>query len=447
VAVDRSIEHAIEIGRRNADGFALVKNWCAHVRIERFGGAGMVEEATGLPIGMHGLACDNAPAGGLSSWDIRDAALYFYDRNCHSCTLRKEVEVPNLGSWVAARDEEVEKREGEEKAEARRIAAELAKRKAIRAELRGHLQAAAADVVEQIEELDVQRTPELATRLVETARLAPEAFPPAVVEMAFGLLESREHWFDEAGLRVLAALRADPSRLARCAMICLQRCSATRTAASVLLARLSMADRTLIPAVLPPVIRMAAPTRGPFEPVQPPRIATLVRLKAAFPREVAAALDTLLDGEPQDVSLAAGAVEVLARRDPTLAVRFARALISKLVRAKWLPDPHDHGHDNNENVARDLVNAIVAAFLCDPDAVDDLLLGFREGASEAGEVRIFSVYGRVLRAGRFRATRAVAAADRLAFRRPLWEAPKTKSDNVLREIHDVIDRSPMTSSI
>jgi hypothetical protein len=56
VAVDRSIEHAIEIGRRNADGFALVKNWCAHVRIERFGGAGMVEEATGLPIGMHGLA-------------------------------------------------------------------------------------------------------------------------------------------------------------------------------------------------------------------------------------------------------------------------------------------------------------------------------------------------------------------------------------------------------
>jgi hypothetical protein len=112
-----------------------------------------------------------------------------------------------------------------------------------------------------------------------------------------------------------------------------------------------------------------------------------------------------------------------------------------------LPDPHDHGHDNNENVARDLVNAIVAAFLCDPDAVDDLLLGFREGASEAGEVRIFSVYGRILRAGRFRATRAVAAADRLAFRRPLWEAPKTKSDNVLREIHDVIDRSSMTSSI
>lgn len=442
MAVDRSIQRAIEIGHRNTDGFAVVKNWCAHIRIERFGGVGMVEEATGLPIGMHGLACDHAPAGGLSSWDIRDAALYFYDRNCHRCTLRKAVGVPNLSSWVTARDEEVAKREAEEKVEARRIAAELAERQAARTELRGRLQPAAADVIDQIGELDLQRTPELAVRLVETARLAPEAFPRAVVELAFGLLEAHEQWFDEAGLRVLAALGADSRRLARCAMICLQRCSATRTAASVLLARLSTADVTLIPAIMPTVIRMAAPSRRDFESEQPPRVATLVRLNATFPHQVAAALDALLDGEPRNVSLAANAVDVLAQRDPTLAVRFARTLIAKLVRARWLPDPQDHGHDDNESVARDLIDAIVAAFLCDPEVVDGLLQDFREGASAAGEVRIFSVYGDMLRHGRFRAKRTVLAADRLAFRRLVWEAPKTKSDKVLHEIQSVIDRCP-----
>jgi hypothetical protein len=442
VGIDRSIQRAIQGGQRNADGFTLVKNWCAHVRIERFGGVGIVEQATGLPIGHHGLACDHAPAGGMMCSDIRDAALDFYDRNCRDCTKRRAVGIPNLGSWVAERDAEAAKRQAAEDAEAREIAARLAGRQVGRAALRAGLPPAAADVVDQIEELDLQRTPELTARLAETARLAPEAFPLAVIEHVFGQLEAQEHWFDEAGLRVLAALSADPRRLARCAMVCLQHWSAMRTAASVLLARLPVADETLISAVLPAVIRMASPGREPFRSEQTPRIAALVRLNAAFPRQVAAALDALLDMGPPNVSLAACAVEVLARRDPAVAVRFVRALISKLVRATWLPDPDDYGRDDNESVARDLGEAIVAAFLRDPDAVDALLQSFRAGASDAGEVGIFSVYSRVLHAGRFRKARAVIAADRLAFRRLLWEAPKTTSDKVLREIQGVINERP-----
>jgi hypothetical protein len=442
MGTDRSIQRALEGGQRNANGLTLVKNWCAHVRVERFGGVGMVEQATGLPIGHHGLACDHAPAGGMMCWDIRDAALDFYDRNCHDCTLRKAVGLPNLGSWVAERDAEVAKRQAAEDAEASEIAARLAERQTERAALRAGLPPAAADVVDQIEELDLQRTPELTARLAETARLAPEAFPLAVVEHAFGLLEAQEHWFDEAGLQVLAALSADPRRLARSAMICLQRWSATRTAVRVLLARLSVADETLIPAVLPAVIRMASPSREFFARQEPRRIATLVRLNAAFPQQVAAALDDLFDRGPPNVSLAACAVEGLAWRDPALAVRFARDLISKLVRATWLPDPDDHGDDDNGSVAHDLRDAIVAAFLRDPDAVHALLQSFRAGASEAGELRIFSVYSRVLHAGRFRKARAAVAADRLAFRHLLWEAPKTKSDRVLREIHGAINQRP-----
>lgn len=431
---DDRIRHAIEGGQRNAEGFTLVKNWCAHLRIERLGGGGMVGAMTGLPIGHHSLACDHAPDGGMASWDIRDAALDFYDRNCHNCTLRKPVGIPNLGSWVAERDAEVAKQRAAQDAEARKIAARLAERQAARAALRSGLSPAAANVVDQIEELDLQRKLGLAERLAQTAQLAPEAFPAEVVEHAFALLEAHEQWFDEAGLQVLAALDADPRRLARCAMVCLQRSSATRTAASVLLARLQVADETLVHAVLPAVIQMASPPRGPLESEQPPRIATLVRLSAAFPRQVARALGDLLDSGPPNVSLAARAVKVLARRDTALAVRFTRDLVSKLARATWLPAPDDYGDAPNESVGRDIREAIVAAFLCDPDAVDTLLQRYRPGASEAGEARLFSVYADVLRAGRFRAVRPVVAADRLAFQCLFWGAPKATTQKVLYEI-------------
>lgn len=442
-SLDPDIQRAIKDGRRNADGFALVKNWCAHVRIERYGGVGLIEQMAGVPIGHHGLACDHAPAGGMMCWDIRDAALDFHDRNCRNCALRKPVSIPNLGIWVAERDAELAKRQAANDADERERAARLASRHAERAALRAGLSPAAADVVDQIEELDVHRAPNLATRLVETARLANDAFPPAIIEYVFGLLERGERWLDEAGLQILSALNAEPKRLARCAMVCLQHWSATRTAAAVLLGRLSVADRALIPAMLPAIIRMASPlTPDILESYQVPKIATLVRLSAAFPGEVSAALDALLDGGPRDVGLAACAVEVLARRDRTLAVRLARALISKLTRAKWVPDPDHHGHDENATAAHDLRDAVVAAFRCDPEAIDALLQSFKAGASEAGEVHITNVYCRVLHGGRFRRVRPITTSDRIAFRRLLWEAPKTKSERILTAIAGAIGHEP-----
>jgi hypothetical protein len=46
----RDIAETIKAGERNRDTMVLVRNFCAHARIEKFGGTGMVEQATGLPI-------------------------------------------------------------------------------------------------------------------------------------------------------------------------------------------------------------------------------------------------------------------------------------------------------------------------------------------------------------------------------------------------------------
>lgn len=443
--MDRSIQRATEAGKRNAAAIELVKNWCAHVRIERMAGRGMVEAMTGLPIGHHGLACDHAPAGGMMCWEIRDAALDFYDRNCSNCTLRKPIGLPNISLWVAERDAELGKRQTAAEAAAKESAVRLAAREAARKTLRSSLSAVAANILEQVDELDTHPTTELTKRFVETARLAPDAFPAEVVDYLFRLLEDRERWFDEPGLRALAYLNADPTRLARCAMLALEEGTATRVAAKVLTTRRLFADPSRVAAVLPSLVELGASTSdryGPLGDYRLPRVAPLVRLASVFPKEVLAALEAFLSRDPASVGLACRAITILAKRYPAFVMQFSRDVVSKLVRAPWMPDPDDRDRDVVDFAARDVRDAVVAMFHCAPERIDELLKSFRLGASKAGEIRIASTYSRVLSAGRFRRSRPISNADRLAFRHLLWEAPETKNDEILREIQSAIRGGP-----
>ena len=46
--MDREFKKAIEAGERNQKAFELVRNWCAHVRIEKFGTASPKFEFSGI---------------------------------------------------------------------------------------------------------------------------------------------------------------------------------------------------------------------------------------------------------------------------------------------------------------------------------------------------------------------------------------------------------------
>ena len=59
---DWDIERAIRDGERNQDAKRLIHNWCRHARVEKFGGTGIIEMQTGLPIGHHAMVCDFASA-------------------------------------------------------------------------------------------------------------------------------------------------------------------------------------------------------------------------------------------------------------------------------------------------------------------------------------------------------------------------------------------------
>jgi hypothetical protein len=162
---EQRIDEALQGGARNQATFELVRNWCRHARIRRDGGRGLVEEATGLPIGHVGMACDHAVAAGILSWDLADAAIDFHDRNCARCTHRVPVGFPNLATLVAERDARQERAE-RESSEARagllerRIAREAA-RNALRAKLPG----VSASLLECLDELDQDAPGDAADRL------------------------------------------------------------------------------------------------------------------------------------------------------------------------------------------------------------------------------------------------------------------------------------------
>jgi len=89
--MDREIQRATDIGHTNQEVLELAQNWCAHLTVEPWGGVGLVEQRTGLPIGMRRIRCPFARATGFAGMKLESVALDFYDRNCIGCKERRPV--------------------------------------------------------------------------------------------------------------------------------------------------------------------------------------------------------------------------------------------------------------------------------------------------------------------------------------------------------------------
>jgi len=352
------------------------------------------------------------------------------------------VGLPNLSILVQER----EAARATESANTARREAEAAAargaRDAVRQALRCGLAPPFADVVDQIEELDHGADGANADRLVETARLAPEVFTPPLVEYAFTLLESGESWFDNAGLRLLKTLGADRIRLTRCALLCIPRYFAMETAADILLENVELADETLIAGAIPGLISIANPRRMPLMSREGvPITAPLIRLHEAFPASVETVIRRLLENpDPYSVSDAARGIAVLAGNHKLLPGHFARTLISKLVRDRRLLQASEFSDGDGETV-NEVRQALALAFEVAPAKIDDLLKAFLLGASEIGEVRVFSIYRAVLRRSRFDHSE-ITEATRIALKRVVWHAARTDRLDVLREIESILSGGP-----
>lgn len=394
---DLDIERTIRDGERNQDAKRLIHNWCRHARVEKFGGTGLIEMQTGLPIGHHSMVCDFAPASGMASWLLEESAVRFHDAHCAGCSHRVPVALPNLAMLVAQRDDDRQDAQKRAKETQRAKEAALRARVTVRAELRTILPVLAKTFMDDLDRLDTDRDEQAATRVIESARLAPEILVPALTEYLFSVLEGDDHWLDEPGLTLLADTPDQP-RLIRCAMKCLREGYALDLAAATVMQRLDHIDAADVPGAVIGLAYVATPPRSEFG--QPHRDdgdpSPLTQLADSFPEPVERGLLALLTHRDQlRVGVATRAMGLLITRSERWIRPFLRPLAGHLSRLDFLVEIE---RDSElRKIAHDPQMALACAFLAAPELADEELMRQFESASNEGEGRVAGVYARVLR--------------------------------------------------
>jgi hypothetical protein len=66
VNTEQQVQRAMAMGEANKRVLELVRNWCAHVVVEKQGWGGLLEQMSNLPIGPRSLVCPHAAAAGFS---------------------------------------------------------------------------------------------------------------------------------------------------------------------------------------------------------------------------------------------------------------------------------------------------------------------------------------------------------------------------------------------
>lgn len=429
----RDIADTIKAGELNRDTIVLVRNYCANARIEKFGGTGMIEQATGLPIGHHSMRCDFAPEGGMASWDLRDAVIDFYDRNCAGCAHRQPLRLPNLLEIIAERDRARAAREARDASGARLAAEALERRIAVRAALAPSLDAIARTLLDDIGLFDTDRSSENFERVTQSARLAPEHFTPELVQYVVGLA-SDQPWFAEAALIILDAVGADDNDILTLATAMLRRGYPHRVAVEKLLPRIHAVSNGVVPEIVVSAIDLADPDDREFlygdgEQRIPRDPTFLVALFRQFPGEVTAAIERMmLSGKRALVECAGRGLHALRNEDAKVATPILRTLVSIYVRA---PSLVGDLKDDDDRLP-DLAEAVNDAFEASAQEVDALLQAFNEGAPPSHRARVMMAYAFAAHVG-YNEPPVTANSSRhsLALARLIWAPTVERNDKVL----------------
>jgi len=318
-------------GLENREVLRLAENWCAHLEARPFGGVGLVERATGLPIAGRLFRCRYARESVQVSTDVRETVLAFYDANCDGCDRREAVRFPNLTQLVGERDKErrlqdrmrAAARDGEESARRRR-----AER---REKVKGAVGPTRKGLVDLIAQLDDTPSAEVAQRFVGAVKASPSRFEGDLKELLYEVLEAGGDERVEPVLCALDALEEDRPRLGRAALGAVARGNGTRVAADIGTRSLEGVDSSYVEAALGPLVRLAV---GRF---LHDAAALAEPLKLAYESSgtvVSAHLRRLLlSHDENERELAGAAICNVAEIDVSL----ARELTSELIKAAMSP--------------------------------------------------------------------------------------------------------------
>jgi hypothetical protein len=390
--IDAEIKKAIQIGERNKEVIELVQNWCAHVEIGQWGGIGLVEAQTGLPIGARFFKCKYARAQGMAGVQVEEIAVDFYDRNCADCTQRLPVRLPNLSELVAERDAARERQQEAQAQSAQAEANALAGRVTRRSELSAGCGPARADIFSAIDAFDREPTEEHRRVLLGMANAAPEQFNASLREALYDVAEAGGFTRTEGVLEVLNLVDSDGKRLCELALRAFARFEGHTSAAAIVERYLSKEHEGPVQAAIPSMIALASPVDG-FLPSSgssgDPR--ALVRTFQLFPELVTKAIKHQLRSPRKHVRIqACNAVSLLLQIDPGL----GRNTLEDLIRSMSLPDDRYGGYRTARGSAAITIAEVMAHY---PDEVDaEIQLAGQNGTDEIRSTLV-DVYEHVLR--------------------------------------------------
>ncbi len=412
--IDREFKKAIEMGEANKKVIALAQNWCAHLKVESFGGVGLVEASTGLPIGMRRIVCPYARAAGIAGMDLNYVAIDFYERNCVGCQYRKPVGLPNLQQLVQEKEQAQHVQEERARRAADAEAAGAEERTKKRLLLRKGRDGATSQILDILDRLDRDPKNKDQAILVETARAVGDKFDEQIQGALFDLADAGGWTRTEAALEALCIVSHNYSRLAGVALGALARGEAIHSAGSIVSKYLDLSHEPLVEAAIPAVIYLASPVFGELGvPGRPGDDEPLLATHRLFPHLVRGGIASMLRSPSKfDRIYACNAIVALIGDDQNLVT----ALASYLIESLQLPDDH-YGREGS---ASDAVSRTFAqAMRFRPDEIDTILQEAITGASGSDREELFRAYEEVLslRDAGSGTEAPLTAADRLAFQR------------------------------
>lgn len=425
MTTDRMVEESLQMGDRNRKVLELARNWCALLNVESLGGSGLIEETTGLPIGIKRFRCDYALPGN-SSPSLEHILLDFYESNCKACGKRVPVGQPDVGQLVENRESERRKREERLSRMQQQQKAAIAARISRRGELRKGLDPELHGLLDIIDELDRARSDDAALMLERAVVLLRDKIEASILESLRELIRESNSTAAKAALRALKGVENDRHKLGEAALEAMARGIDIEYAGTIITECLDVCHDALVDGALPQLVHLvwvqkeidAAYVRSTSDP------RPLIKAYSIFGEKVRRSISGFLKS-PQAFEriLACKAIKYIAWSYPDFGLAMAREMIVSL-------DLADNRYDVEGSAA--VVEALAEVMKVRPAELDEILQNEMQGSDSHRRATLFRTYPIVMHPSKSDLPPEATDARRIAFQR-ITSALVAKDDSAVLE--------------
>lgn len=432
-------EEAIEAGKRNLQAKKLLINWCFHAEFARSGGRGMIEAATGLPIGHMGVQCKFSKKNSMHSWLLEDAIYDFYQNNCKGCKERIPIDLPNIMNFVSIREEKAEKRKIARDEEERERKQNQTARQQERIQLHHELTLEETFVFDLLEELDCGDIAKDDPRLEQLANLAPEIFTRKVIEHLLPAVLYEHLPYSVHAAKALHKAPLEPDEKLKVALYLMGNRDVSPEIIETILASAENLPKDDLLRVLNHFTFIAI---GP-----PPEMSywdrDQIRVDAAPIQllfeiryvDICTVIDEFIRDADQQKMVHAVKI-ILAADNDELLLKYSRNIFSKLMRARTISSRKQP----SSSILHYFREAASKSFTRFPLETDTVIQSILEGSGDNGREESQRVYRSALN-HRYREQVQLGEAQRIAFKRLLWSAVEKPEDGMSDDVQFFVHTS------